>query len=238
MGPAAAARHRPGQGPSYFLFAMPPDELARCCPLAASKGRGAAASRRARPAQRRQAGVHEICFVAGRRLRRVRRARALLRRGAPPPPGNVVDESGAVVAPTTASTAHGRARRGLAWLVPVLPLYVTLIDARRAMSGRRARGAESDRLRRGDVQWLGRGAGTRPPARRVQVRHRARPLAADIEIGEDGARVALVDSSWSRAPGQAAVLTDGDAVLGAAGSVASPPAALTQDARCPARGRG
>lgn len=204
---------------SYFLFAMPPDELGSVLfplgGLAKDEVRRRADELGLPNAAKPES--QEICFVPDGDYAGFVERRALARRGAPPPPGDVVDESGAVVARHDGVHRYtvGQ-RRGLGLAHPGgVPLYVTRIDARRGevVVGKRE-SAERTGFHVGDVQWLGGAPAGAQLRAAVQVRHRARPLPADIEIDDDGARVALVDAAVVAAPGQAAVFYDGDAVLG------------------------
>jgi tRNA-specific 2-thiouridylase len=92
---------------------------------------------------------------------------------------------------------------------------VTRIDARRGLVvvGERE-AAERHTFEVGELEWLGGAprAGGRLRVS-VQVRHRGRPLEAEVELDGVGARVALSEQVVA-APGQAAVFYDGDAVLG------------------------
>jgi tRNA-specific 2-thiouridylase len=202
---------------SYFLFAMPAEELGAVhFPLGGM--RKEEVRRRALELGLPNAGKpesQEICFVPDGDYAGFVERRALTR-GAPPRPGRVIDQDGAELGD------HGGVhrftvgqRRGLGFAGPGgRPLYVTRIDRAEnaVVVGDRA-AAERDQLEVGEVGWLGE-----PPAERfraaVQVRHRARPLAAEIEpLPGARARVTL-EAATVAAPGQAAVFYDGDTVLG------------------------
>jgi tRNA-specific 2-thiouridylase len=65
-----------------------------------------------------------------------------------------------------------------------------------------------------ELSWFGT-APDRPLRAAVQVRHRARPLPAEItRRGGGSAEVSLLEQSTVAAPGQAAVFYAGDTVLG------------------------
>ena len=49
----------------------------------------------------------------------------------------------------------------------------------------------------------------------VKLRYRSDPVAARVEQSDHGFRLALASPSYGVAPGQAAVLYDGDVVVGA-----------------------
>src|SRR5690606_31672098 len=96
------------------------------------------------------------------------------------------------------------------------PLYVTRIEPERAavVVGDRA-GAERTSFPVTEVTWLGRPAPAGPLRAAVQVRHRARPLAAEIAPRPGGAaQVSLLEDAVIAAPGQAAVFYRADTVLG------------------------
>jgi tRNA-uridine 2-sulfurtransferase len=205
---------------SYFLFAMPSVELGSILFPLGGLGKEEVRQRAA------QLGLpnadkpesQEICFVPDGDYAGFVERRALARRAAPAS-GDIVDGSGAVLARHDGVHRYtvGQ-RRGLGLARPGgRPLYVTRIDAERAavVVGEREE-AERSGFEVDDVQWLG----TTPPKTQlcasVQVRHRAAPLAAEIEIAADrpSARVTLLDGPVVAAPGQAAVFYDGDAVLG------------------------
>jgi tRNA-uridine 2-sulfurtransferase len=204
---------------SYFLFAMPGAELGSVLfPLGGmskEEVRRRAAELGLPNSDKPES--QEICFVPDGDYAGFVERRALSR-GARPLAGAVVDASGAELARHEGVHRYtiGQ-RRGLGLARPGgRPLYVTRIDAARAqvVVGERE-DASRTRFAVGDVQWLG----GRPAARlhaAVQVRHRAAPLPAEIDVAPDGtsAHVTLRDASTVAAPGQAAVFYDGDAVLG------------------------
>ena len=205
---------------SYFLFAMPAAELGSVLfPLGGlSKEEVRRRADELGLPNAAKPESQEICFVPDGDYAGFVERRALARRGAQPAPGDVLDQSGAVVARHEGVHRYtvGQ-RRGLGLARPGgRPLYVTRIDARRGevVVGERD-SAERTGFDVGDVSWFGGARPAGPLRAAVQVRHRARPLSADIEVGEDGAaRVVLLDAAVVAAPGQAAVFYDGDAVLG------------------------
>jgi tRNA-specific 2-thiouridylase len=92
---------------------------------------------------------------------------------------------------------------------------VTHIDpARRAVVVGDRAAAERRAIEIDDLHWL---AGDPPPGTlraAVQVRHRGRPLEAAVELLPGRRARAFLDEPAVAAPGQAAVLYDGDTVLG------------------------
>ena len=101
--------------------------------------------------------------------------------------------------------------RGLGNLVTRDKLYVTAIDpARGEVRVGPKSAAERAELEIRDLRWL---SAPRTELRAlVQVRHRGAPIAADVTIDGPTARVRLTEPTVA-APGQAAVLYDGDRVL-------------------------
>ena len=223
--PDAAGRMRlrravdPDKDQSYFLFAMPAEEMAAVrFPLGGM--RKEEVRRRAAELGLPNAGKpesQEICFVPDGDYAGFVERRALVR----PAPGPVEDQSGAAIG------EHGGVhrftvgqRRGLGFAGPGgRPLYVTRIDpARRAVVVGERAGAERRAIEVEDVRWL---AGDPPARAAVQVRHRGRPVLAEVEpLPGRRARLRL-DDALVAAPGQAAVLYDGDTVVG--GGWISPP---------------
>jgi tRNA-specific 2-thiouridylase len=103
---------------------------------------------------------------------------------------------------------------------------VTRIDpARRAVVVGERVAAERRALEITDLHWLGGGEPPAGPLRAaVQVRHRGQPLPAAVECLPGRRARVLLDAPAVAAPGQAAVLYDGDTVLGG-GWISPPPAA-------------
>ena len=136
-----------------------------------------------------------------------------LRRGRPlPGPGAIVGDGGAVLGHHDGVHRFTLGQhRGLGNLAVRDRLYVTAIDPARAevRVGSRA-AAERAELAIRDLRWLS------PPRDRlsaaVQVRHRGAPIRAEIRIEARGAIVQLAEPTVA-APGQAAVIYDGDRVL-------------------------
>ncbi|MEJ7604303.1 MAG: aminomethyltransferase beta-barrel domain-containing protein, partial [Kofleriaceae bacterium] len=101
--------------------------------------------------------------------------------------------------------------RGLGNLTTKDKLYVTAIDPARdeVRVGPRS-AAERNELVIRDLRWLADPRSSLSAS--VQVRHRGTPLAAEITIDGSRAHVQLAESTVG-APGQAAVIYDGDRVL-------------------------
>jgi tRNA-specific 2-thiouridylase len=204
-----------GKDQSYFLFALRPDQLERVTfplgELTKEEVRALAVEMGLPNAARRDS--QEVCFVPeGGSYVRVLETLAPARL---PGEGEFVDERGEVLG---RHAGHHRftvgQRRGLG-LPGGRRMYVLGIDAGRnrvVVGGEEATGRRTLRLR--EVSWLV----PRPEetiAADVQVRSRHEPQRALVRPGEgDTAEVAFDEPVSSPAPGQAAVLYDGDRLLG------------------------
>ena len=187
-GPALARGVDPGKDQSYFLFSMPPGELASVrFPLGElTKDEVRAQAARLGLPNAAKAESQEICFVPdGDYAAFV--AAAALRRGRAPAAGAIVDEDGL-----------GE------------PRYVTAIDPTGEVRVGPRAAAERTALELRDLRWLS------PPraalAAAVQVRHRGTPIPAEVAVDGDRASLTLGAPAVA-APGQAAVLYAGDRVL-------------------------
>jgi tRNA-specific 2-thiouridylase len=203
-----------GKDQSYFLFSMPAAELAAVqFPLGGmtkDEVRGHAVRLGLPNAVKPES--QEICFVPDGDYAGFVSAQALRRGRAMPGPGAIVDDAGAVVGHHDGVHHFTLGQhRGLGNLATKDKRYVTAIDPARAevRIGPRA-AAERDQLVIRDLRWLS------PPrdalSATVQVRHRGQPIAATIRIDGAHAAVQLAEPTVA-APGQAAVIYDGDRVL-------------------------
>ncbi|MFL5672666.1 MAG: tRNA 2-thiouridine(34) synthase MnmA [Chloroflexota bacterium] len=163
----------------------------------------------------------EICFVPGGDYRDALRERA----GWTPQPGPILDADGARLGehPGSAGFTVGQ-RRGLG-VAADAPRYVSRIDplTNTIQLGRRE-DLETRVVPLSAVSFVD----GEPPTKRgqpfraeVRIRHRATPIAATVhpasatEPRRGGSWIAETDAPvWAAAPGQAAVLYDGDLVLG------------------------
>ncbi len=203
-----------GKDQSYFLFSMPAHELAAVrFPLGGlTKDEVRAHALRLGLPNARKDESQEICFVPdGDYAGFV--AAAALKRGRPlPGPGAIVDGTGAVLGRHEGAHRFTIGQhRGLGNLTTKDKLYVTAVDPARAQVtvGPRAAAERAELVIR-DLRWL---APARTAIRAaVQVRHRGTPIAADIAIEGARAVVRLAEPTVA-APGQAAVIYDGDRVL-------------------------
>jgi tRNA-specific 2-thiouridylase len=209
----------PAKDQSYFLFAMGRDTLSKVeFPLGGWSKELVRAKARALGMPNADApDSQELCFVPGGDHGEVVEARAaalgldLDRFGA----GELIDESGAVVGEHRGihRLTVGQ-RRGLAiggekarYVLRVLP------EQRRAVVG----DVEALEVREVVVEDFRRMVeiGERATiAAGVQVRHRGRPAAATIEVEGAIATVRFAEPMRAVAPGQAAVVYDGERLLG------------------------
>jgi tRNA-uridine 2-sulfurtransferase len=203
-----------GKDQSYFLFSMPAEELAAVqFPLGGmtkDEVRGHAVRLGLPNAGKPES--QEICFVPDGDYAGFVSAQALRRGRAMPGPGAIVGDDGAVLGHHDGVHHFTLGQhRGLGNLTTKDKRYVTAIDPARAevRVGARA-AAERRELVIRDLRWLS------PPRAQlsasVQVRHRGTPIAAEIAVAADRAQVRLAAPTVA-APGQAAVIYDGDRVL-------------------------
>jgi tRNA-specific 2-thiouridylase len=164
----------------------------------------------------------EICFVPGGDYRDALRERA----GWTPEPGPLLDVDGARVGEHRGAPAYTVGQRQGLGVALGEPRYVSRIDPATNMIqlGRRE-DLETTRIELERVTFV---EGTPPSSARgdafradVRIRHRATPVPATVrpatatEPHRGGRWVVETDRAvWAAAPGQAAVLYDGDVVLG------------------------
>ena len=203
-----------GKDQSYFLFSMPAEELAAVqFPLGGmTKDEVRAHAVRLGLPNAVKPESQEICFVPDGDYAGFVSAQALRRGRAMPGPGAIVGEDGAVLGHHEGVHRFTLGQhRGLGNLTTKDKLYVTAIDPARAevRVGARA-AAERHELVIRDLRWLS--APRAQLSASVQVRHRGTPITAEINIAADRAHVRLAAPTVA-APGQAAVIYDGDRVL-------------------------
>ncbi len=203
-----------GKDQSYFLFSMPGNELASVrFPLGGmTKDDVRAHAVRLGLPNAVKPESQEICFVPDGDYAGFVAATALKRGRTLPTAGSIVHEDGRVVGSHEGVHKFTVGQhRGLGNLTTKDKLFVTAIDPSRGevrVGPREA--AERRELAVRDLRWLS--APQAALTAHVQVRHRGTPIAAEITIDGDRATVRL-DEPTVAAPGQAAVLYDGNRVL-------------------------
>lgn len=204
----------PGKDQSYFLFSMPGDELASVqFPLGGmTKDEVREHARRLGLPNATKAESQEICFVPDGDYAGFVAAHALKRGRTLPTAGAILHEDGRVVGQHEGVHRFTVGQhRGLGNLTTKDKLFVTAIDPARGEVRVGPRdSAERGELAIRDLRWL---SPVKPRLRAaVQVRHRGTPIEADVVIDGDHATVRLAQPTVA-APGQAAVLYDGNRVL-------------------------
>ena len=203
-----------GKDQSYFLFSMPAHELPVVrFPLGGmTKDEVRAHAERLGLPNARKPESQEICFVPDGDYAGFVSAQALRKGRAMPGAGAIVGEDGSILGRHEGTHRFTLGQhRGLGNLTTKDKLYVTAIDPARAevRVGPKS-AAERRELAIRDLRWLA------PPretfSATVQVRHRGTPLPAEFAIDGDRAQVTLHEPTVA-APGQAAVIYDGDRVL-------------------------
>ncbi len=169
----------------------------------------------------------EICFVPGGDYREALRDRA----GWVPEPGPLLDANGEQVGQHAGAPGYTVGQRQGLGVALGSPRYVSRIDplTNTITLGRRA-DLETTTI---DLERVSFVAGQSPVGTatfraEIRIRHRAQPIPATVrpatsdEPARGGRWVAETDTAvWAAAPGQAAVLYDGDVVLGG-GRIARP----------------
>jgi tRNA-specific 2-thiouridylase len=208
-GPLLRAAADPAKDQSYMLAALRPDALARLrfplAELTKPEVRELAAEAGLPVATKRDS--QDLCFLAG-----TDRASFLARHGrVRERPGDVVDRAGRVLGRHRGHTGYTVGQRKGLGVAAAEPLYVLATDAD---SNRVVVGARED-LRRDRVA-LRDATLHRDAARvnRVKLRYRTRPLACRVEDAPPGLEVVLDEAIHGAAPGQTAVLLDGDTIVG------------------------
>ena len=192
---------------SYMLARLAPRHLSRIWfPLGdQDKEATRAEAERAGLAAARRIESQEVCFLGGGDYRSF-----LRRQGLPGDPGGIVDEDGRVVGSHSGFWGFTPGQRRGLGISTDQPLYALRADSKtntvvvgpRASLSRR-RVAASGRL------YV-------PVERaRAQLRYRAPAMAARVQPTARGFRLLLDQPAYAVASGQAAVLYDGDVVVGA-----------------------
>jgi len=223
--------HDAAKDQAYFLWGLPRELLPRLLfPLGElTKDEVRAGARALGLVTADKPESQEICFVPTGDYRDL-----LQKRLGPHPalePGPIVRASGEVVGEHEgyAGFTVGQ-RKGLGGGFPE-PLFVLEIrpETREVVVGERQE-LYRDEVDVSGVNWL-----TEPPPRgrtvQVQLRHRAPPASAEVQVEGEACLLRLADPQPAITPGQSAALFDGERLLGGGRIVAARAAAMTSGAR-------
>ena len=197
----------PEKDQSYMLAGLDPTRLDRIVfPLGAqTKAETRAEAERAGLAVAHRTESQEACFLAGDDYRAF-----LVRRGLDPAEGPIVDEDGCELGRHEGYWRFTPGQRRGLGVSAAEPLYALRSDARTntVVVGPR------DALSRCEVTAKGR---LHLPVERVEakLRHRSEGVPASVQTAASGFRLELDRPVYGVAPGQTAVLYEGDAVVGA-----------------------
>jgi tRNA-specific 2-thiouridylase len=230
IGPDGGARllraRDPDKDQTYFLYGLRQDQLLHARfplgeltkPEVRDVARGLALVTADKPESQ------EICFVPGGDYREALRDRA----GWAPEPGQLVDHDGELVGEHAGVAAYTVGQRQGLGVALGAPRYVSRMDplTNTITLGRRE-DLETTTI---DLERATFVAGHAPAEdafrAEIRIRHRAIPIPATVRRrsgrGRSATWIAETDSPvWAAAPGQAAVLYDGEVVLGG-GRIARP----------------
>ena len=217
---------------SYFLYGLRPEQLrdARFPLGELTKPEVRAVAREVGLATADKPESQEICFVPGGDYRTTLRERRDWR----PAPGPLLDADGQPVGTHAGIAAYTVGQRQGLGVALGSPRYVARLDplSNTIQLGRR----EDLETRRFEIERATFVAGAPPAGSRaafraeVRIRHRAAPVAATVRPTSDSSRWSVETDApvWAAAPGQAAVLYDGENTLGG-GRIARPALAAEAD---------
>jgi len=198
---------------TYFLYGLRADQLEHARfplgELTKSEVRAVARSLGLVTADKPES--QEICFVPGGDYRDALRTRA----GWQPTAGPLLDVDGTRVGEHAGTAAYTVGQRQGLGVALGAPRYVSRIDpiSNTIQLGRRE-DLETRDLTIERASFIG-GVPREPFRAAVRIRHRAAPIDATVmPLGERRWQVTTDVPVWAAAPGQAAVLYDGDEVLG------------------------
>ena len=198
---------------TYFLYGLRADQLEHARfplgELTKSEVRAVARSLGLVTADKPES--QEICFVPGGDYRDALRTRA----GWQPTAGPLLDVDGTRVGDHAGTAAYTVGQRQGLGVALGAPRYVSRIDpiSNTIQLGRRE-DLETRDVTIERASFIG-GVPREPFRAAVRIRHRAAPIDATVmPLGERRWQVTTDVPVWAAAPGQAAVLYDGDEVLG------------------------
>ena len=211
---------------SYFLYGLRQDQLEHArFPLGElTKPEVRAVARSLGLATADKPESQEICFVPGGDYRAALRERA----GWQPTPGPLLDGDGERVGEHAGVAAYTVGQRQGLGVAMGSPRYVSRMDplTNTITLGRR----EDLETTVFELERASFVAGEAPGERfraSVRIRHRATPIPASVRTDPEDRHHVMIETDepvWAAAPGQAAVLYDGDVVLGG-GRIARPASA-------------
>ena len=209
---------------TYFLYGLRADQLEHArFPLGElTKPEVRAVARELGLATADKPESQEICFVPGGDYRDALRERA----GWDPQPGPLVDADGTRVGEHAGTAAYTVGQRQGLGVALGAPRYVSRIDplSNTIQLGRRE-DLETTTFTIERASFLEPVAPAAAFRADVRIRHRATPLPATVSpLGDRRWSIETDEPVWAAAPGQAAVLYDGEIVLGG-GRIARPEAA-------------
>jgi tRNA-specific 2-thiouridylase len=154
----------------------------------------------------------EICFVPGGDYRDALRERA----GWHPEPGPLLDVDGERVGDHGGTAAYTVGQRQGLGVALGAPRYVSRIDpvTNTVQLGRRE-DLETNTFTIERASFVAPAVPVTPFRAEVRIRHRADPVPAEVRpLGQRRFGIRTLAPVWAAAPGQAAVLYDGEVVLG------------------------
>ena len=199
---------------TYFLYGLRADQLEHArFPLGElTKPEVRAVARSVGLATADKPESQDICFVPGGDYRDALRERA----GWVPEAGPLLDVDGTPVGEHRGAPAYTVGQRQGLGVALGEPRYVSRIDplSNTIQLGRRE-DLETHTFELERASFIAPVVPASPFRAEVRIRHRATPVAATVEsLGERRWQVTTDVPVWAAAPGQAAVLYDGDEVLG------------------------
>jgi tRNA-specific 2-thiouridylase len=212
---------------TYFLYGLRQDQLRDArFPLGdLTKPEVRAVARRLGLATADKPESQGICFIPDGDVRGALRTRA----GWVPEPGPVLDADGRRVGEHGGAAGFTPGQRQGLGIALGLPRYVSRVDpvSNTITLGRRE-DLETRTFTIEDVRYVDDGPPAAPFRASVRIRHRAEPVPASVRPAGEGEPIRggrwIVETDepvWAIAPGQAAVLYDGDVCLGG-GRIANP----------------
>lgn len=198
---------------SYFLYDLTQDLLAASIfplgELKKTETRRLAAEYQLKTADKPES--QDLCLIESHGS-----MRTFLDKYITPTPGEIVDLDGKVLGEHQGIHHYTIGQRKGLGIAAAQPLYVIALDSVRnqVIVGDRTRGTQPE-CTVGRMNWVSIPQPAHPLPTTVQVRYRSQPVAVNVIPLEDN-RVKLVfdEPQFSITPGQAAVLYDGDMLLG------------------------